>query len=111
VKKFSVSLCAALALVPSLLPGQARKGLSPTEVAREFFAAESDGRWIDAAQLLDLAAFERTRQFAIQTASKSTSFGARTPEQIMAEQPDMPRAVAEYFAKQIAHMTDRDALP
>jgi hypothetical protein len=110
VKRISCAFATVLVLLPSALSGQTRSGASATEVAREFFTAQSDGRWLDAARLLDLRAFEAYRQDAIRTSRLSKGFVGPTPEQVMAKQPDMPRAVAEYVARQYSRTADSDAL-
>jgi hypothetical protein len=110
VKRTSFALATMLAVFPSALSGQTRSGASATEVARGFFTAQSDGRWLDAARLLDLRAFEAYRQDAIRTSRLNKGFVGPTPDQVMAKQPDMPRAVAEYVAKQYSQAADSDAL-
>lgn len=106
----SAVLVAMILLSPSALSGQGTSNASPTEVAREFFTAQMDGRWIDAARLLDLWAFEPYRQDAIRNSRLSRGVVGPTPEQVMAETPDMPRAVAEYVARKYSQAADSDAL-
>jgi hypothetical protein len=99
----------SLSLV-SILPAQSKSSASPTEVAREFFNAQSDGRWLYAARLLDLRGFEPYRQNAIRESRLKKGFVGPTPEQVMASEPGMPRAVAEYVAGRYAQAADSDAL-
>jgi hypothetical protein len=93
----------ALLVIPVAAQTQA-KNASPTDVVRQFFKAEDDGRWLDAARLLDLNAFEAYRQTALLNASMSDGRTGPTPEQLMARDSAMPRAVAEYLAKQYSGM-------
>jgi hypothetical protein len=83
----------------------------PEEVARRFFQAQADARWLDAARLLDLKSFDAYRKAAAvrNRAAKGRAAGP-TVEQVLAEQPDMPRAVAEYVAKIYTAASDSDAL-
>jgi hypothetical protein len=74
---------------------------SPEEVARQFFKAEDEGRWLDAARLLDLTRFESVRQTAVKSARSVRDRRPATPESLMQWQPEMPRAVAEYQAMQL----------
>lgn len=73
---------------------------SPQEVAREFFKAEDEDRWLDAARILDLRRFETLRQMTLKGVRTVRAPSRLTPEVIMRSDPDMPRAVAEYQAKQ-----------
>jgi hypothetical protein len=69
---------------------------SPEEVARQFFKAEDEGRWLDAARFLDLTRFESVRQQAVKSARAIRDRPPATAESLMQWQPDMPRAAAEY---------------
>jgi hypothetical protein len=71
---------------------------SPEEVARQFFKAEDDGRWLDAARFLDLRRFESVRQQAVKSARAVRDRPPATAESVMQWQPDMPRVAAEYQA-------------
>jgi hypothetical protein len=72
----------------------------PADVARDFFAAERDGRWLDAAHLLDLKSFEPQREQSITNARRARPEFHLTVEQLLRHNPTMPRAVAEYQVKQ-----------
>jgi hypothetical protein len=74
---------------------------SPEEVARQFFKAEDEDRWLDAARLLDLKRFEAFRQRSLKGLRMPRTSWRRTAEELMRSDPEMPRAVAEYQAKQI----------
>jgi hypothetical protein len=110
VKVWGITAVTMSFLLAALLPAQSKSGASPTEVAREFFNAQSDGRWLDAARLLDLRGFESYRQNAIRESGLKKGFVGPTPEQVMAREPGMPRVVAEYVAGKYAQVADSDAL-
>ena len=76
------------------------KTAAPEEVVRQFFKAEDDGRWLDAARVLDLKRFEAIRQMTLRGLRTLRPPAAITPEKMMQMDPDMPRVVAEYQAKQ-----------
>jgi hypothetical protein len=73
---------------------------SPEEVVHQFFKAEDEDRWLDAARLLDLNRFETLRQMTLKGVRTFLPPSRLTPEMIMRTDPEMPRAVAEYQAKQ-----------
>jgi hypothetical protein len=98
------SLVFALTFSASSLAGQstALRGSGPADVARSFFAALADQRFLEAAQLADLTALERRRQQALRFMRRPPQAPPRmTVEDWMKRDPDMPRVVAEY---QIAQM-------
>jgi hypothetical protein len=101
---------AMVLLFPSILTSQSKPSASATEMARRFFAAWADGRWLEAARMLDLSAFESYRQDVIRSSRSGKSVVGPTPEQVMAQQPDMPRPVAEYIAGKYSAAADSDAL-
>jgi hypothetical protein len=72
---------------------------SPEEVVRQFFKAEDESRWLDAARLLDLNRFDAIRRVTVKGV-RAFRPSRRTPEEIVQWDPDMPRAVAEYQANQ-----------
>lgn len=72
---------------------------TPEDVVRDFFKAEEEGRWVDAAHSLDLTRFEPIRRSAVHAAKSMTSRPKFTAQDIMRGEPDMPLAVAEYQAK------------
>jgi hypothetical protein len=74
---------------------------TPEQVVRDFFKAEEEGRWIDAARSLDLARFEPVRRSVIQSARSVTSRRTTTAQQLMESDPAMPLAVAEYHVKRM----------
>jgi len=74
---------------------------SPEDVVRAFFKAEDEGRWTDAARMLDLDRFRPFLKSAIDNLRATRTFPARTAEDLMKWEPDMPRAVAEYQAKKL----------
>ncbi|HUR00665.1 MAG TPA: hypothetical protein VM166_14540 [Gemmatimonadaceae bacterium] len=82
----------------------------PEAVARTFFQAQADARWLDAARLLDLKSFDAYRKAAAVRNRAAKRRAGPSVEQVLAEQPDMPRAVAEYVAKIYTAASDSDAL-
>ena len=72
---------------------------TPEQVVRDFFKAEEEGRWIEAAHSLDLTLFEPIRRSAVQAAKSMASRPKTTAQEVMRWEPDMPLAVAEYQAK------------
>jgi hypothetical protein len=73
-------------------------------VARQFFNAVSRGRWIDAAQLMDLTRIELNRQSLLESARRSRVHHPPTLQDLLRSDPDMPRAVAEYeLARLLRH--------
>jgi hypothetical protein len=91
---------AALALSVTGAVGQSGPNASPADVAREFFAAQRDGRWLDAAHLLDLNAIEALRTSSVANARHAQPQFHLTVEKILQHSPSMPRAVAEYQVKE-----------
>jgi hypothetical protein len=73
---------------------------SPDEVARKFFQAQSDERWMDAARLLDLGEFAAVRDQFVRSFRNVPRIAPITVERLLRMEPDMPRAVAEYRVKQ-----------
>jgi hypothetical protein len=90
---------AALALSVTNVGGQSAPNASPADVARDFFAAQRGGRWLDAAHLLDLKLFEPQRARSVANARATRPFHL-TVERLLRDDPSMPRAVAEYQVKQ-----------
>lgn len=84
---------------------------SPEDVVRAFFKAEREGRWVDAARLMDLQRFERFRSNALAVGGIRSVAFHQTAEDLMKIDPDMPRVVAEYRIKKInEHMGEYDFL-
>jgi hypothetical protein len=79
---------------------QSSSNASPADVARDFFAAERDGRWLAAAHLLDLKSFEPQRAQSVANARRARPEFHLTVEQLLRHNPTMPRAVAEYQVQQ-----------
>ena len=102
----------AVAFSVSTAGGQSGSTASPADVAREFFAAERDARWLDAARMLDLKSFEaqRAQSVAIARRTRDAHPFHLTVDQILRHDPSMPRAVAEYQVKQ-AEQSFRDFNP
>jgi hypothetical protein len=97
--------------VAVLLRAASAHAQHPEDVVRRFFAAEDEGRWLDAARMLDLSAFERIRKTAVEAARHRGDFVGPTVESLMRMDPDMPRTVAEYQVREWQrHMHDYDFL-
>ena len=78
---------------------RARAQAKPEEVARAFFAAQAEGRWHDAARLLDLSTFRRILDNSLKFSNRPAV--VRTADDLIRFQPDMPREVAEYQVRQL----------
>jgi hypothetical protein len=102
VKLKSVLVC-CVSMVATPAFGQS----NPADVVRAFFQAESDGRWRDAARMLDLAQFEAFRQSTVEGLRNRPARRHLTADDYMRLQPDMPRAVAEYQIKQMNDNSQR----
>jgi hypothetical protein len=99
--KRAIAQAAALLTVCASVGFPQSKEASTEEVVRQFFKAEDDGRWLDAAHLLDLRRFESMRQATLKALRTIRGqWRRRTPEEMMQSDPQMPRAVAEYEANQ-----------
>lgn len=93
--------CAVLMLVAHGTSARAQSTpRQPDDVVRQFFKAENEGQWLDAARLLDLGRFEVIRQTAVKNARMPRKPPQLTTDDMMRMDPDMPRAVAEYQVKQ-----------
>ena len=100
-----------IALAPCALGAQAQT--SPDSAIRAFLAAVAEQRWADAGRFVEPARVERERESAISHAR--TPARVRTVEDHLRHNPEMPRAVAEYFFEQerrslalVQHMMDFD---
>lgn len=80
-----------------LVLGRANAQSNPEQVARDFFKAESESRWRDAAMMLDLKAFDRILQQSLSAGSHQVR--NQTAEDLLRYDPQMPREVAEYQAR------------
>ena len=98
--KHLIAVGVGLTLSVSAAAGQSASKASPGDVALAFFAAERDGRWLDAARLLDLKAVEAQRTRSVANARRAQPPFHLTVEQLLRHDPSMPRAVAEYQVKQ-----------
>jgi len=94
----------AIALSVSNAVGQTGSNASPADIARQFFAAEREARWLDAARLLDLKSFEPQRARSVANARHAHDAPQfhLTVDQMLRHDPSMPRGVAEYQVKQAA---------
>jgi hypothetical protein len=110
--KYLAAIGVAVAFSVSTAGGQSGSTASPADVAREFFAAERDARWLDAARMLDLKSFEAQRAQSVANARRTRDAHPfhLTVDEILRHDPSMPRAVAEYQVKQ-AEQSFRDFNP
>ena len=96
----------SLAAPPAAAPSSA-----PASVAAAFFAAVAEERWTDAVAQLDLRGFEAWRQSVLDP-PRPIDEAMPTVDQLMASDPEMPRAVAEYQVKRLREfMQGRDVGP
>ena len=95
-------VCCAVACLLATAAGNSQaqgSASTPEQVARDFFKAEQEDRWIDAARLLDLTRFEPIRSSVVASIRSMASRPKLTAEQLMKLDPAMPRAAAEYQAR------------
>ena len=81
--------------------GAQSRPATPEDVVRDFFKAEQDGRWLDAARMLDLNQFESIRRSSISENRAWRAPRLITAEEMMKHEPEMPRAAAEYQVKRM----------
>jgi hypothetical protein len=96
--KRAILACCSLMLFGVTVGAQSRPS-TPEEVVRDFFQAQRAGRWLDAAQLMDLESFDRLRSRTIANLAFARTFPRITADEMRRVDPDMPLAVAEYQAK------------
>ena len=80
-------------------PGGGQHADSPGAVAAGFFAAVEHERWRDAVEHLDLREFEAFRQSSLRPMPQIDPLFPSV-EELMARDPEMPRAAAEYQVKE-----------
>ena len=73
---------------------------SATEVVQAAIAAMEGERWADVASLVRPEALQRHRDSQLRWLVQSEQRGPRTPEDLQAEQPWLPREVATFYAGQ-----------
>jgi hypothetical protein len=73
---------------------------SPTEIVKAAVAALEAERWGDLLPLVPQEAVQRFRDTRLHSLIESETRPARTVEQVLAEQPWLPREVAAYHAEQ-----------
>jgi hypothetical protein len=84
----------------SSLAAQQRPAVQSADaVVREFFDAIQRGSFIEAARHLDTAYFHDSKRQLLESARVPHPRERTTAEEYMKHDPDMPRAVAEYYAK------------
>jgi len=95
-----VRVCWAVAIL-MCASGVAVAQQKPEDVVRAFFKAEDQGRWSDAARMLDLPAVERIRAVTVYGLQHMKDYPPPSVESLMRMEPDLPRAVAEYRVKEM----------
>jgi hypothetical protein len=105
---------AALLLVSALSTIAAQpdsRSSAPAFVVDSFSIAVRDARWNDAARFVDLESAARLRDETLAQLRSSRMRRSVTADEFMRADPDMPREVAEYQARQAAtQTTDFDML-
>jgi hypothetical protein len=102
----------ALFAAPSLhLAAQRAASPSADSVARAFFHAIAGEQWSTAARYLDLEAFQPFVSQALEWVRQSGPTRAPTLEDILRNDPDMPREVAEYHARKFQEYARAEANP
>ena len=94
----SLALSQSPSQSPAPSPDVAR---TPQATATAFLDAVGAERWLDAARLLDLGAFEGYRQMQLRHYQSLRETRAITVEDLLRAKPDMPRAAAEYQVKEM----------
>jgi hypothetical protein len=93
-------LLALLLVVPVPLAAQ-DPAAAPRAVADSFFRFIADERYLDAARLMDVEAFDAYRRDAVSAARRPQARPVMTAEQLQKLEPKMPRSVAEYQVKRM----------
>lgn len=79
-----------------------------TRAARALFLAVAEARWADAAELMHAGTLEEFRERHLENARQAPQWQrAETAEELMRNDPGMPRVVAEYQASRSAEMRRR----
>jgi hypothetical protein len=75
--------------------------MTPESAATAFFRAMESEQWNEAARWMHPEALARLREAALERAALARAPGTDsiTPEEVMRDDPDMPRVVAEYQAR------------
>jgi len=107
-----VALLGAGLLVGSFAIGDSAAQSSPRDAASRFLDAWGDGRWAEAARLLDLDQFDRFRQDFLSRARRRPEEGPQiSVEEMRRRDPNMPREVAEYYVRQMREQEQRYSDP
>jgi len=104
---------AAVSLVLAASPAaRAAAQSSPREAAAGFLEAWNARRWAETARLLDLDLFDRFRRDFIARARRQPDEGPQpTVEELLRNNPDMPREAAEYQIRMMREQQRRFADP
>jgi hypothetical protein len=99
----AASIAAAILFVqPPVAAAQSRAEVQVRAVVDSFFAEAAAEKWEAAAKRVDMRAFNRILKQAQDNVRLNPSEGAVTVDAIMAGDPAMPRAVAEWEADRMA---------
>jgi hypothetical protein len=93
-------------VAPSLRAQAINDTASPRAAVDAFLRAIDAEKWADAAMMLDLPVFERYLRQRVNAARVNLPFrDSTTAEELMAQDSTLPRAVAEWQAKQSNHFS------
>ena len=106
-RAFPFALAATLAASPPVVAQS-----SARETANRFIAAWDQREWSEAAGLLDLDLFDKFRQdFVDRARRQGESSPEVTVDDVLRQNPGMPRDVAEYQVRMIRQQRERNADP
>ncbi|CAN5202664.1 hypothetical protein BH24GEM2_BH24GEM2_18700 [soil metagenome] len=94
-----LALC-CLAMVSNSAATQTPQPATPEAAAQALFTALSEGRWLDAARLVDPEALSRFREQKLIEMRSIREPKPMTIAEYRRQEPEMPEAVAEYMVKQ-----------
>lgn len=107
-RTFGTTLVVATTLIAGSLAAQS----SPRETAAAFLDAWNARQWRAAAGYLDVTAFDRFRKdFVTRTSSGGDDARGSTVADLLRQDPNMPRAVAEYQVRMMEEQRRRYADP
>jgi hypothetical protein len=100
LRLFAGFMLGLVSLVDASLAQETPRLSPPAMVADSFFRATGLERWHDAVKFLDLDAVARFRDEQVRTYRQRPARRLMTADEFLRFDPEMPRAVAEYQAKQ-----------
>jgi hypothetical protein len=84
-----------------------QKAAKPAEVVRSFFDAVAHERWVEAAGFLEVDVLDHGRRQQLEFWRHPPPEHRVTLEELMKQDPEMPRAVAEYQLARMERLRDR----